>query len=99
MKVAVRGTVHLPANSRADILQTSLLGEKYVSLSRPAFHPSGQSLRAHPFIELSRTSSAFEAEQVLGALSLLLNEGGLRQIRAIAVELNKALGTPERQAA
>jgi phospholipid/cholesterol/gamma-HCH transport system substrate-binding protein len=99
VEVSVRGSVQLPANSRADIMQTSLLGEKYVALSPPAQNASSASLRAHPFISLSRTSSAYEAEQVLGALSLLLNEGGLRQIRAIAVELNKALDTPQRQQA
>jgi phospholipid/cholesterol/gamma-HCH transport system substrate-binding protein len=45
------------------------------------------------------TTSAPEVEQVLGALSLLLNNGGLNQIRNIAEELNKALGSPERQKA
>ncbi len=70
-----------------------------MSLQAPVRNAASQSLRSHPVIKLAQTSSAYEAEQVLGALSLLLNEGGLRQIRAIAVELNKALGTPERQQA
>lgn len=95
--VSVRGSVHLPSNAQAEILQTSLLGEKYVSLSAPSGKSDSGSLRDHNYIALSRTSSAFGAEQVLGALSLLLNEGGLRQIRSIAIELNKALGSTARQ--
>ena len=42
-------------------------------------------------IPISRTRSAAEVEQVLGALSLLLNQGGLSQIQVIARELNSAL--------
>ncbi|WP_375484246.1 MCE family protein [uncultured Jatrophihabitans sp.] len=97
--VVVRGTVHLPGNARADIAQTSLLGEKYVSLSpQPGVAPKGK-LGNHSSIPLSRTSSAYEAEQVLGALSLLLNDGGLTQLQTIAHELNNALGTTQRQQA
>jgi phospholipid/cholesterol/gamma-HCH transport system substrate-binding protein len=32
----INGDVHLPANTTATIEQTSLLGEKYVALNRPA---------------------------------------------------------------
>ena len=42
-------------------------------------------------IPITRTGSAPEAEEVLGALSLLLNGGGLQQIKVITTELNKAL--------
>ena len=46
---------------------------------------------------MSRTTSAPEVEEVLGALSLLLNEGGLRQIKVIASELSGALHGREPQ--
>ena len=42
-------------------------------------------------ISLTHTGSAPEVEDVLGALSLLLNGGGLEQIHVITTELNKAL--------
>ena len=42
-------------------------------------------------IPLATTTTAPEVEQVLGALSLLLNGGGLQQIRVITTELNNAL--------
>jgi phospholipid/cholesterol/gamma-HCH transport system substrate-binding protein len=98
--VALRGDVRLPANAHANIRQTSLLGEKFVSLSYPpqpevsdpvaladAPHPG----YSQPHIGLGRTGANPEIEEVLGALSLLLNGGGLEQIKTITHELNAAL--------
>lgn len=100
VKMSVNAEVKLPANSRAEIQQTSLLGEKYVSLIAPtAAEASKQLLKNGSQISFESTKSAAEAEQVLGALSLLLNNGGLTQIQVIAKEVNKALGTPQRQSA
>jgi phospholipid/cholesterol/gamma-HCH transport system substrate-binding protein len=98
VEVKVNGSVDLPANARAEILQTSLLGEKYVSLEKPASAVSAK-LRNGSQIPLSLTESAPEAEDVLGALSLVLNEGGLSQIQVIAQELNKAFDAKDRQVA
>ena len=88
--VQVNGDVDLPANAIASIQQTSLLGEKYVDLARPASDvPSGR-LHDGDRIPLSRTSEGVQVEQVFGALSLLLNGGGLEQIQTITGELGKA---------
>jgi phospholipid/cholesterol/gamma-HCH transport system substrate-binding protein len=99
VKMCVNGSVDLPANSHAVVQQTSLLGEKYVQLIAPATDPSPNRLGNDSTIEFIDTQSAAEVEQVLGALSLVLNNGGLTQIQNIAQELNKALGTPERRQA
>jgi phospholipid/cholesterol/gamma-HCH transport system substrate-binding protein len=100
VKMEVNSQVKLPANTHAEIQQTSLLGEKYVALIAPsAAQASSQPLKNGAKISFEETKSAAEAEQVLGALSLVLNQGGLTQIQLIAKELNKATGTPERQRA
>jgi phospholipid/cholesterol/gamma-HCH transport system substrate-binding protein len=99
VRLSVRGTVDLPANARAEIQQTSLLGEKYVQLIQPPGPELASRLRSGSQIQIERTNSAPEAEDVLGALSLLLNHGGLEQIQSIAQELHKALATPQRQRA
>ena len=100
VKMEINSEVKLPANSHAEIQQTSLLGEKYVALIAPAAaDASSRQLKNGSQISFADTKSAAEAEQVLGALSLLLNNGGLTQIQVIAKELNKAVGTPARQAA
>ncbi len=88
--VQVNGDVDLPANAVASIQQTSLLGEKYVDLARPATDAASGSLRDGDRIPVSRTSEGVQVEQVFGALSLLLNGGGLAQIQTITGELNKA---------
>jgi phospholipid/cholesterol/gamma-HCH transport system substrate-binding protein len=85
-------TVELPDNARATIRQTSLLGEKFVSLAPPSGteQPRGK-LENGELIPLSRTTSNVEVEEVLAALSLLLNGGGVAQLQIITQELNKAL--------
>ena len=83
--------VVLPANAVAEIWQTSLLGEKFVSLSPPESEPSPEPLQSGDRIELADTGRNPEVEEVLGALSLLLNGGGVAQLKTIASELNLAL--------
>jgi phospholipid/cholesterol/gamma-HCH transport system substrate-binding protein len=85
-------SVNLPDNTRATIRQTSLLGEKFVSLAPPTGDekPRGK-LEDGELIPLSRSTSNVEVEQVLSALSLLLNGGGVAQLQIITQELNKAL--------
>ncbi|WP_455713890.1 MlaD family protein [Streptomyces xanthochromogenes] len=46
-------------------------------------------------IPLSRTNRNPEVEEVLGALSMLLNGGGVSQLKTITTELNKAIGGRE----
>jgi phospholipid/cholesterol/gamma-HCH transport system substrate-binding protein len=89
--IEVNGSVHLPSNSSAAVKMTSLLGEKYVTLEAPTEQPATTDLRDGSVIPITRTNTAPEVEEVLGALSLLLNGGGLAQIHTITTELNKAL--------
>ncbi|MEI4270109.1 MCE family protein [Klenkia sp. LSe6-5] len=89
--VEVNGDVDLPANAVAMIQQSSLLGEKYVELAAPGGEaPSGQ-LEDGSLITLDRTNRNVEVEEVLGALSLVLNGGGLTQLQTITSELGQAL--------
>ncbi|MEV6633698.1 MCE family protein [Actinoplanes sp. NPDC051470] len=87
----VNGSVHLPANAVARLHQSSLLGEKYVQLAGPADGSGAGTLSDGAEIPLSRTNRNPEVEEVLGALSMLLNGGGIAQLRTITVELNDAL--------
>jgi phospholipid/cholesterol/gamma-HCH transport system substrate-binding protein len=84
-------TVRLPANAVSRIAETSLLGEKYVSLDPPLGEPAVGTLADGAVVPLERTMSGATVEEVLGALSLVLNGGGIDQIRTIAVEVNAAL--------
>ncbi len=87
--------VKLPANSTVSLRQTSLLGEKFVSIEPPTAEPPRGQLQEGDIIGLDRTTRNVEIEEVLGALSLVLNGGGLEQLQTINRELAKALGGRE----
>jgi phospholipid/cholesterol/gamma-HCH transport system substrate-binding protein len=91
----LRNDTKLPDNAIAEIRQTSLLGEKFVSLSAPATGASEEPLGDGDVIDLDRTGRNPEVEEVLGALSLILNGGGVAQLKTIAQELNKAVSGRE----
>ncbi|HWF82363.1 MAG TPA: MCE family protein [Streptosporangiaceae bacterium] len=93
----VNGSVRLPANAIAEISQSSLLGEQFIALSAPpGIAPAGR-LADGAVIPVSRTTSNATVEQVLGALSLLLNGGGISQIHTITTQLDAALSGNEPQ--
>jgi virulence factor Mce-like protein len=85
--------IDLPDNALAEIRQTSLLGEKFVSLSKPS-DPTG-TLGNGDVIGLENTGRNPEVEEVFSALALLLNGGGVGQLKTIAEELNTAFGGRE----
>ena len=87
----LRNDVRLPDNPLAEIRQTSLLGEKFVSLRPPPAGASADPLESGDRIPLEQTGRNPEVEEVLGALSLLLNGGGVGQLQTITSELNNAL--------
>ncbi len=89
--VLIRGDVKLPDNAEAHIRQTSLLGEKFVSLAPPSSGASAARLGDGDRIPLERSGRNPEVEEVLGAMSLLLNGGGVAQLKTISTELSKAL--------
>jgi len=97
VKMRVDDKVRLPDNALASIRQSSLLGEKFVDLAAPAQDPQG-SLGDGDVIPLARTKRGAEVEEVLAALGLLLNGGGLAQLKTINAEVGKALGGREADA-
>ncbi|MCX5232194.1 MCE family protein [Streptomyces sp. NBC_00233] len=90
----INGDVRLPADAGARLEQSSLLGEKYIQLVAPPKDNGGR-LTDGSVIPLARTSRNTEVEEVFGALSLLLNGGGVNQLKTITRELNAALGGRE----
>jgi phospholipid/cholesterol/gamma-HCH transport system substrate-binding protein len=91
VQMLVNGSVRLPANAIAEVTQSSLLGEQYVALSQPpGLTPVGR-LADHAVIPLTRTTANATVEEVLGALSLLLNGGGIDQVHTIVTQLDAAM--------
>ncbi|MEV4316624.1 MCE family protein [Actinocrispum sp. NPDC049592] len=97
VSLVINGDVRLPANARAELRQSSLLGEKYVQLREPVDEAPQGELTEGAVVPLNRTNRNPEVEEVLGALSMLLNGGGISQLHNIIDELNKALSGNEAQ--
>ncbi|WP_409179254.1 MCE family protein [Amycolatopsis sp. VS8301801F10] len=93
--LVLNGDVDLPANAVARLRQASILGEKFVELAPPPdATPSGK-LVDGTVIPLDRSALTPQIEEVFGALSLLLNGGGVAQVQNISHQLNAALGGKE----
>jgi phospholipid/cholesterol/gamma-HCH transport system substrate-binding protein len=91
VRLRIADSVKLPGDAVAELRQTSMLGEKYVALTAPVgTEPVGR-LGDGDRIPLARSGRNPEIEEVLSALSALLNGGGVAQLKTITVELNKAL--------
>jgi phospholipid/cholesterol/gamma-HCH transport system substrate-binding protein len=90
--VRIRDSVKLPSNSVASIKQTSLLGEKYVAIDVPDGETAApDALAPGAVIPEEKSRSVPDLEEVFGALSLLLNGGGVEQLQTISAELSAAL--------
>ena len=89
----VHGDVRLARDAEAELKQSSLLGEKYVQLVQPE-RPAPEALADGAVIPLERTGRNPQVEEVLGALSMLLN-GGIGQVHDVIEEVNAALSGNE----
>jgi phospholipid/cholesterol/gamma-HCH transport system substrate-binding protein len=88
--LTVNGGVVLPANTGVELRSASLLGEKFIELEPPPPATATGRLRDGAVIPLAATRRYPEVEEVFGALSLLLNGGGVAQLQDIVRELNTA---------
>ena len=94
--VQINGDTRLPDDAEATIRQTSLLGEKFVSIESPKGGGTGR-LSNGDLIPLERSGRNPELEEILSAQSLLFNGGGLEKTNTIVREFNKALEGNEPQ--
>ena len=91
VSLLIRADIDLPANTVVSVRQTGLLGEKYVDLSAPIGVPAVGELVDGSHVDINSSSRGIEIEEVLGALSLLLNGGGIERLQTISRELHQAL--------
>lgn len=82
--------VELPAGAVFSIGQKTLLGAQYVEVSAPE-HAGDARLSDGDVVGIDQTGTYPATEQVLGAVALLLNNGGLSQISTITGEISTAL--------
>lgn len=84
------GDVELPGNATAMVGQTSLLGSLHVELAPPVGVPPEGRLHEGSMIPLADAGTYPTTEQTLGAVSMLLNGGGIGQVQDIVKTLATA---------
>ena len=94
--VKVKNSVDLSSKAQAAVQQTNLLLETFVSLSEPEGvtsstprQPESQTIKS----DNGRTRTTTDIEQLLGALSMLLNGGGINQLEPIVTAINESIGS------
>ncbi|MGE2735419.1 virulence factor Mce family protein [Mycolicibacterium vaccae] len=87
--------VDLPANATVMIGQTSLLGSLHVELVPPVDAPPEGRLRDGAVIPLAQAGAYPTTEQTLGAVSMLLNGGGIGQLQDITEAFSTAFAGRE----
>jgi phospholipid/cholesterol/gamma-HCH transport system substrate-binding protein len=87
----VSADVRLPANAAPTLRETSLLGERFVALDPPAGQAPVGSLPPGASLGASGSHVVPDVEVVLGALSQVLNGGGLENVETISRELSAGL--------
>ncbi|GAA1743335.1 MCE family protein [Aeromicrobium alkaliterrae] len=98
VELIVNSDTNLPVGTTARVEQTSLLGEKYVALVRPEDSTaSDRQIESGSRLGLDDTDRAAQVEQVLGALSMVLNGGDIQEFQTISRELQEiSSGDPQK---
>jgi phospholipid/cholesterol/gamma-HCH transport system substrate-binding protein len=91
LTMRIGSDVDLPANATATVGQSGLLGSLHVELAPPTDVPPQGKLTNGSLIPLSSAGSYPSSEQLLAAISLLLNGGGIAQVQDITESLSTAL--------
>jgi phospholipid/cholesterol/gamma-HCH transport system substrate-binding protein len=94
----IKRGVRLPVGTTAQVRFDNPLGDEYILLQAPpgltsaVSHPSSRYLAPGAVIPDGSTSTAPSVEDTFGALSLVLNGGGINQLETIIHELNNTFG-------
>ncbi|MGU3436582.1 MlaD family protein [Actinomycetes bacterium M1A6_2h] len=91
-RVSIQDAVSLPATTRAELRQGTLLGEIYIALERPTDGGGqGSSLRDGDVIPLDRTKPADNVEDVLRGLSEVVAGGHVADFQRSIDRFNRAI--------
>lgn len=88
----VEPDIELAGNAVASLRETSLLGERYVALDPPPGVAPAGVLAPGTRLDEAKASVVPDVEIVFGALSTVLNGGGLANLETISREVSTALG-------
>ncbi|WP_418002824.1 MlaD family protein [Mycobacterium sp. PDNC021] len=81
----------IPAASTAAIVQDTVLGDSYVSLSRPAGGEAGPSLAEGARIPVSRSRPPASIEDMMTSLSSFIGSGSIQRLQKVVRNVNAAM--------
>lgn len=88
LTLTLKRSTHLPVGTTAEVRFDNPLGDEYVLLAPPATASAATFVAAGGTLPQRDTSTAPSVEDTFGALSLVLNGGGIGQLQTIIHELN-----------
>ncbi len=91
VKLALDKNVVLPANSTANVSQTSLLGSLHIDLAAPKDQPAKGRLADGSKITQSNTGRFRTTEEVFSALGVVVNKGNVGALEEITDETYQAV--------
>ncbi|MCX6468710.1 MAG: MlaD family protein [Corynebacteriales bacterium] len=97
VKAQVKSDSRLPADSRAELRQDTLLGEIYVSILPPSEPTTADMLKSGSVIPLSRTEPAANVEDVMRGMANVLGGGELSKVHTAISTLNTAFPRDPKQ--
>ncbi|MGV9822568.1 MCE family protein [Nocardia xishanensis] len=88
VELEIRADIALPEGSRAELRQSTPLGDIFVAVTLPQAQPGARMLGDGDRIDREHTSAGASVEELMTSMAMLLNGGGLEQAARITSEMN-----------
>lgn len=88
--VDIEAGARLPVGTRAELTQATVMGDLYISLTRPREAQNAASLQDGDVIDLSRTEVTPQVEDLLAGIAALANGGTIEKLQRTVNDANKA---------
>ncbi|MEV0336383.1 MCE family protein [Nocardia sp. NPDC050717] len=92
VELEVRRDIALPRGTRAELRQSTPLGDIHVAVTLPEHRPGAPLLGDGDVIDRAHTSAGASVEELMLAMSMLLDGGAMNQVARITSELNAIVG-------
>ncbi|WP_280306323.1 MCE family protein [Nocardia neocaledoniensis] len=92
VELEVRRDIALPRGTRAELRQSTPLGDIHVAVTLPEHRPDAPLLGDGDVIDRAHTSAGASVEELMLAMSMLLDGGAMNQVARITSELNAIVG-------
>lgn len=86
--LTIRSDIRLPVGTRAELRQSTPLGDIFIALTLPEIGSGTKELADGDTIDREHTSAGASVEELMSSVAMLLNGGALEQVARITTEMN-----------